>query len=429
MVISTQAAFGRGTRKQFLKKKTKTGGRIRIGVNYLGHSYQTRLLFTGMPKRIYTPNEKVFNEVLEEYADQFEKMIAEGGFIASDGTQMFLINLGLCADWPALIKAGKLKRHFNLVQKFVPKKGNIHEGKGICHICLGGKFPIKWESTAMDAEWVGTIGEEEAWTEPGALARVAKYGQSWKYLKFDCWHNGALGVLNVHVASTVSVLVTDIADGNNIDVKIDVVNDHLLEYLSRNKLHVSFQKLTKDNLGWATLATFPYGKWSKASDSVILSVWLEVVLQDKKWENRVADHPVLSLALVATKKYNALMSALHREDYFIFGKQAVTLGAIGMGFMQDLETLANKCYELGINRYLFLPKNHAFDHSFRFLLSQGHEAGVGINPLAESLPMSEDFIGTYSRQSRRVSPRLIMLRSLQSYLIKLRQVWSTPRDQ
>lgn len=421
MVISTQAAFGRGTRKQLLVARTN-----RLGVNYLGHSYETRLLFAGMPKKIYGDNEDVFHSTLVEYARQFNVLSTEG-FLAGDGSKMFMANLGLLADWPALTKAGKLERHFNNVQKMLTKS-KPHIGRGICHICLGGKGPVKWECMAVDSNWMATIGAEEAWSEPGALLSIAKYKETWKAYKFDIWHNGAMGVANTHVASTLAVFLVDLVEANNVDAKIGVLNDHLMEYLAKNSLSVSFSELTKNILGFPTLASFPYGKWSKASDSVILSQWMEKLLMDPAWAHEVDRHIVLSIALQATTKYNALMSALHREGYFIFGERAVRLGAIGMSFMQDLQYLADVCSRHKLNRYYLQPKTHAMQHSWYFLVKQGLKAGVAINPLAESCPMSEDFIGKFSRQSRRVSSRTVMSRSLEAYLIKLRSVWNSHSD-
>ena len=119
------------------------------------------------------------------------------------------------------------------------------------------------------------------------------------------------------------------------------------------------------------------------------------------------------------------MGALYAEGYFIAGEQAAHLGTVGVGFEQDMSALAHRCHVLGINRFLLQPKVHALMHSWHFLLRQGLDVGIAINPPAEAVPMSEDFTGHTSRLSRRVAPRLVMLRSLQSYLVKLRQVWSS----
>ena len=124
------------------KKKT---GRIRL--NYIGHSFETRLLFAGAPERIYYNNDQVLHELLKKYADQVMDL-GTRGFEVADGSTMYIADLGTLGDWPALICAGRLKRSFRNVQK---RPVSNFCGKGICHICLGGKGKIKWEEMGGSA--------------------------------------------------------------------------------------------------------------------------------------------------------------------------------------------------------------------------------------------------------------------------------------
>ena len=86
-----------------------------------------------------------------------------------------------------------------------------------------------------------------------------------------------------------------------------------------------------------------------------------------------------------------------------------------------------KCLELDINRFMQMPKLHLLAHSFKDLYTHAITHRVAVNPLAEAVPLSEDFIGHVSRQSRRVSAKKVMSRTLDSYLIKLRKVWNAIR--
>jgi hypothetical protein len=260
----------------------------------------------------------------------------------------------------------------------------------------------------------------------GELQKIMEYRiHSWKSYKFDVWHNGLhYGVCHTVVASTAVIFMTDIAPGSKVQDKLDFLDGNLQEYLSENKVRLSFFKLTREKLGYESFASYPCGNWQKGSDSIILMKWLEALLSSPRYKLSVDAHAVLPIASKAVAKFNCLMSSLYGEDYFIAKEMAMRLGTIGVGFIQDVSELAARCHNLGWNRYLLQPKVHALDHSWRFLLQQGLEIGLAINPLAEAVPMCEDFIGKVSRLSRRVSPRLVMLRSIQSYLIKLRQVWS-----
>ena len=107
----------------------------------------------------------------------------------------------------------------------------------------------------------------------------------------------------------------------------------------------------------------------------------------------------------------------------MYGQRCIDLGALGIAWMQSYSDLIAKCMELRINMFMQMPKLHMLMHSWRELYDNGVKLGIGINPLAEAVPMSEDFIGRVSRQSRRVSHRKVMLRTLNVHAIKLRKVW------
>ena len=54
------------------------------------------------------------------------------------------------------------------------------------------------------------------------------------------------------------------------------------------------------------------------------------------------------------------------------------------------------------------------------------EYGYAFNPLVYSAQMFEDFIGKVARLSRRNDARLVMQRTIESYLIIVKEEWQKP---
>ena len=56
MILSVQGALGRGTRPFQLKHPLQSVRNIKMGINLQGSSFNSRLLFTAMPKKYYSSN-------------------------------------------------------------------------------------------------------------------------------------------------------------------------------------------------------------------------------------------------------------------------------------------------------------------------------------------------------------------------------------
>jgi hypothetical protein len=418
LLLSTQAAIGKGTRKSMLKAK-----RRKLMLPYVGHSYSTRMLFAGVPKKLYEHNDEVIHTLLRSYAASFSEVLSDG-FSGPDGKTWYLVNLGCVGDWPALVKTGKLKRSFYSLPKTKPSAKAKSLPKGICHKCHAGQRGVPWESMAIDAEWADTEHETEAWEEDGELLSIVDYaGCRGEAYKQDVWHGWELGAGKPFLASTI-VMSLDLFNCSSIDKKLADMNDHLATYLSNTKVNLSFNGLTRAKLGWEKAKQFPIGNWQKASDTITVMSWVISLLEDPIHAEAVNKHPVLPMCLQCARMKRELFSSLHEEGFFVYGPRAVELGTLGMAFLQLHQAIVFKCFELNINRFMQMPKIHMVAHSFKDLYNNGINHGVAVNPLAEAVPLSEDFIGRVSRQSRRVGPRAVMARTLDSYLIKLRRVWN-----
>jgi hypothetical protein len=119
-------------------------------------------------------------------------------------------------------------------------------------------------------------------------------------------------------------------------------------------------------------------------------------------------------------------SEMYRQNFFVYGEIATRIAEAGVHYCQSLSRATALCYTQKKLVFLQKPKLHMLFHTFAHMLAQVDTLGFAINPLSESVPMGEDFIGRVSRQSRRVGPKLVVLRTIQSYLVKLHSIWAGP---
>ena len=86
-------------------------------------------------------------------------------------------------------------------------------------------------------------------------------------------------------------------------------------------------------------------------------------------------------------------------------------------FLRSYQFNVAECHARSMNHFTLIPKIHMLHHQCMRLRLECAESVYCCNPLAESVQMQEDYIGRPSRLSRRVSMKLIHLRSIQRSLI------------
>ena len=410
--------LGKGSAKQ-----TAMGRDVdKQGLNFLGSSLGTRLLYGVLKKKLYDKKPEMFDDFLQYFVDDAQSLTPDGdGFIGPDGEKFHLAFVGSLGDWPFHVKSGHLCRSFNNVSKTgVPQKNLM----GICHECNGGQKDYPWEDFNLTAAWVLTIGLcIEAWLTDGPLLMLIRYnGARHLAYRWDLWHCWNLGAAKEFLAS-VYVESLKLFAGGSIDAKLDLLNADLNAFLSENKCDegLSFVSLTKDKLSWPTTATYPRGRWQKATDTVVLHRHVICLLEKEKAKGNLDD--VLDLALEASRAMDYAISELHGHGIWVPSAEGVKIATAGIVFLQTHAEIVSVCRRLKLNRFLQQPKLHAICHIFFRLWSQCQSHSHGLNPICQTVPMCEDFIGRISRSSRRVSQRLVSLRTIQAFLVQAREQW------
>ena len=125
----------------------------------------------------------------------------------------------------------------------------------------------------------------------------------------------------------------------------------------------------------------------------------------------------------AARALNVFMKQLYSGDFWLTGTQRDTVLASGTHFLRATARLAFLAFREGRERYPLTPKHHMMFHVLNFLQWSSDMAGFGPNPISESCAQDEDYVGRLARICRAVSPRATCLRTLQRYLLQVREVW------
>ena len=182
MIVQYHALVGRGSRK---RKSTDQ----EIGINMIGNSYTTRVLWSVMLGRAYGGKRK--NQPLKELISHLSAELSQAFY---EGIQLkhhemgvvYLVPVCMKGDWPALSKIGGLSRHFG---RLVTQ--NNEKAKGICHLCkadqpgFGDWHNITYENMVKLHE-----GATLPWKEEPSLVAAVRLRDCDKaaFFRVDCFH-------------------------------------------------------------------------------------------------------------------------------------------------------------------------------------------------------------------------------------------------
>ena len=270
----------------------------------------------------------------------------------------------------------------------------------------------------FQATWITTIGDQ---SKPPFLRTPALLEclpcdrvHPASFFKLDLFHILLIGVYKDFLGSAL-VECLALFDASNMEERANQMNASLQVFLQepegkKLKLHANALNLTL--MGYSA-SDFACGSWSKAQDSVVLMrflVWLCDVHQNKFNGSR-------SLMIIrdAAKAMNEFWGKLHESGVWILGDAAASLVAKGQLFCTLYQKLAILAFEEQRLLYNMVPKVHLFHHVVTVMRLQHAQCGYLWNPLVDSTPLDEDFVGHTARMSRRVASKTVQLRTLQRW--------------
>ena len=197
MIVSVQPVLGHGTSK---RKATETVP----GVNYLGKSLVTRMLYSVMLARVYSGKKmknKPLLKLVEHLALELRSAFYEGipVNLTTACERVYLVPIGMKGDWAALVKCGQLVRHH--LRDVSAKKS----GAGICHLCLGGQESHNWFDISYDNMEKMRDGAPPPWSHEPAIVRHLPLGDPYKhhFFRIDVFHTLHKGVFGDIAANAI----------------------------------------------------------------------------------------------------------------------------------------------------------------------------------------------------------------------------------
>ena len=145
--------------------------------------------------------------------------MATTGVQDQDGLTWWGVTIGMCGDWPWLVKSGDFYRSFSHVQKRVSVR---KPPDGICHLCTAGRglephrVPFEDIQTRRP-QWLQTMYTLSPFARVSPFSTTPHVEGCLEGLwKFDVFHTVHLGVAKQVICSTLALL-SERELGQNID--------------------------------------------------------------------------------------------------------------------------------------------------------------------------------------------------------------------
>ena len=435
LVLAAHSILGYGIRtspqkrKEFLHK-----------LNYTKSTWTTRFLLGILPKWLYCldggdddedeepqamDGDNLQSDVFECLLDAMSKDLAnlfENGVVSPlDGQRYYFCIINVCGDWPFLQRAGHLGRTFYNAAKH--SKATRVEPKGICHQCLADRHGILWEDfESRPPPWEDTRNLESPFISPPALLqRPHARNDHTELFAWDLFHSWHLGCGKPFLGTAIIVLATSSIFAGGVDKRLEDVTQNFLTWCDQNRLKPHLRKLCKASLSWTTTANYPSGVWSKGHTTRVLNKWFLAVCAANA--RAVAGDELLTIAHQCAICIERFLKGLYSYEIWIPSRAASEIASYGLSFLRFYGLGASVSYGLLKRLFLLQPNFHRFHHIAWGLHVAAKDMEWVPNPLIWATQPEEDYIGRPSRISRRVSPRLTVLRTLQRSLIAARAAY------
>lgn len=169
MIMSWQCTLGAGTSKTEHLPEDLQDEFQRL--NFLGHPEMTRFLSFCALRETYSDDPEVLPDALQHLIVDFQHALRQGIEVTYGGQKLCLRLACVCTkgDWPWLIEAGWLTRHFRRAAK---RHEAQQPNQGICHYCCAGLPGVPCSDASSQAVWMRTMesaAAKVAWEDPSPL--------------------------------------------------------------------------------------------------------------------------------------------------------------------------------------------------------------------------------------------------------------------
>lgn len=203
---------------------------------------QTRFLLFAALKETYSENPEALDEAMAMVALDLHCALHTGVPVVVNGLQLRL-RFCVCSvkgDWPFLIEAAHLERHF----RRAPKRGESSPSSpGVCHLCLGGVSGISYTDFSTSPDWERTMDSAAAqvpWhsVSPWHSLPAIKDFRPFTF-RPDLFHGFHLGHGRYFLSSALVVL-QQLEEGDGVETRFQQLSRKWLQYC--RSVRVPWQK-------------------------------------------------------------------------------------------------------------------------------------------------------------------------------------------
>ena len=414
LVLSVHSVLGYGLSTSSKAKKLEPNR-----LNFEEPTWTTRYLLSVLPKTYYSDEsggDASFQQILRAISEDL-RYLYDVGIQGPHGRHHYCV-INIVGDWPWLAKCGMLNRSFMSAAKHGRPSAKAKAApKGICHQCLAdyGRDGVVWEDFESERPgWANTLNQVSPFSSPPAVL-ILPHDQSNhpEMFSWDLFHGWHLGSGKIFLACAfVCILISDIFAGS-VESKIDALNAHYWAWCKAKK-QKPIKKFTRAGLNWLATTSYPSGSWSKGEATTKLMKYFLAFCRDHR--EQVRANPLLDLAFMAGSAMDECLRLLYSFELWLPADYGRFISSKGLEFLKLNGRAARFAFDHNLRLFLFMPNLHRLHHIFVQMKWQAQSKEIAINPLYASCQADEDFTGRPSRISRRVSPRLVILRTLERSL-------------
>ena len=123
------------------------------------------------------------------------------------------------------------------------------------------------------------------------------------------------------------------------------------------------------------------------------------------------------------KECNAFMSLVYKSGLFLRGRRLSRVVLHGKAMLAAYSSCASRAHAQGLARFKYNPKFHYFCHIIYDLECSSVARKPGLNPIATSCQMPEDFINKCATLSRQVHSKVVSSSTLDLYKHAVATAW------
>ena len=267
LLVNWQPVLGAGTSKSVLRSQREQAAAQKL--NILGNPETTRFLTLAALKEVYGEDDEFLRDATRLIGMSFQRLLTSG-FKFPDGSTLYLAAISVKGDWPWLIEAAGLVRHF----RKAPKKGHTTGGAGICHYCLAGMAGYPYTDCGNAPRWELTENSGAAavpWdrVEPFTELLPTPYNLPQKLYRPDLWHNWHLGHGRYFLASAF-IVILPMWDGSGVEKKFANLTKSWKSFCQLRRVKPPLAKLSKQTCGYTASLDWPEGCWQKGATTTLL---------------------------------------------------------------------------------------------------------------------------------------------------------------